>query len=134
MSFSVLNQAKVFSSFTVRDLDEARAFYSETLKIDTKNWPEMGFELIFTDGNRHFVYQKKNHRAADFTVLNFIVENIDVALEDLKSKSITPQYYNDPDLPQDEKGVVRGLATGHGPDIAWIKDPSGNILSILQPE
>jgi hypothetical protein len=75
-----------------------------------------------------FVYPKKDHTAASFTILNFPVENIDEAVEALTANGVTFEHYE----MTDEKGIARGLSRNMGPDIAWFKDPSGNILSILQ--
>ena len=79
-----------------------------------------------------FVYDKPNHTPATYTVLNLVVEDIDKAVEELSKKGVVFEQYHMEELPQDEKGIARGLSVGMGPDIAWFTDPSGNIFSILQ--
>lgn len=123
--------SSAFSGFSVKDADVAKVFYSEKLGLSVdQDW--MGLQLHLPHQLTVFVYTKENHQPATYTVLNFVVSNIDDAIEELTSKGITFEQYNDPNLPQDEKGVLRGLSAKMGPDIAWFKDPSGNILSVLQ--
>lgn len=121
-----------FSGFSVNDLEAARQFYGDTLGIDILDQPGMGFNLRFKNGHRIFIYPKPDHQPASFTVLNFPVDDIDRAVDGLVDKGVSFEHYDMPPLVQDEKGIARGRATGMGPDIAWFKDPAGNILSILQ--
>src|SRR5687767_6396021 len=120
-----------FSGFSVNDLKSAQNFYQETLGLKTELGP-MDLKIQLPGGAQVFVYQKENHSPASFTILNFAVPNIDAAIIDLTKKGIEFERYNDHDLPQDNKGVFRGLSANMGPDIAWFKDPAGNILSVLQ--
>lgn len=121
----------VFSGFSVKDQQEAEKFYSETLGLKVEAGP-MGLRIILPNGGDVFVYTKENHEPASFTILNIVVHDIDGAVDDLTSKGVKFEIYEGMPAPQDEKGILRGLAAGQGPDIAWFKDPSGNILSVLQ--
>jgi predicted enzyme related to lactoylglutathione lyase len=125
---SFFKDAKAFSSFSVKDLRQAKEFYGETLGIKISETPE-GLELNLADGNSVFLYPKPNHTPASFTVLNFPVEDIEEAVEELENIGIKLERYNLPDLKTDERGIMRGPK---GPEIAWFKDPSGNILSVLE--
>ena len=118
-----------FSGFSVNDLAKSNEFYTKTLglKVDDEG---MGLSLHLPDGGTVFIYPKPDHQPATFTILNFVVENIDEAVDELKSRGVTFERYEGP--PQDEKGILRGRSQSMGPDIAWFKDPSGNILSVLQ--
>ncbi len=122
-----------YTGFSVKDLDEAKKFYSEILGLGVEDG-EMGITVKLPGGAGIFVYPKENHEPATYTVLNFIVEDIDESLDALVEKGVKFEQYNMPDFEQDEKGIARGLAANIGPDIAWFKDPSGNIFSILQEE
>ena len=124
---NMFKEAKTFSSFSVNDLRRAKEFYGETLGLDIKETPE-GLEL-HTDNNVVFLYPKPNHTPASFTVLNFQVNDIDEAVDELKAMGVTLEHYNLPDIKTDERGIARGP---HGPIIAWFKDPAGNILSVLE--
>ncbi|GAC1370892.1 MAG: VOC family protein [Candidatus Saccharimonadales bacterium] len=118
-----------FSGFSVDDLAAAKAFYSLTLGLETT--AEMGLlRLDLATGGKVIVYPKPNHQPATYTVLNFPVDNIDAAVKDLAAKSIAFERYDG--MHQDEHGISRGRAAGQGPDIAWFKDPGGNIVSVLQ--
>ena len=116
-----------FSGFSVDDIDAARTFYTETLGLSvTTN--EMGFlELQLDTGAMILVYAKPNHTPASFTILNFPVEDVEAAVDDLNARGVATKIYRDDVMPSDSKGIMRG----NGPDIAWFLDPAGNVLSVL---
>jgi catechol 2,3-dioxygenase-like lactoylglutathione lyase family enzyme len=116
-----------FSGFSVDDLTKAKAFYTETLGL-TVDEDEMGMRLHLPGGGQVFVYSKDGHQAATFTILNFVVDDTDQAVDELQAKGVTFEHY---DNMTDNKGITRGIAANRGPDIAWFKDPAGNILSVL---
>ena len=123
----MLKDAEAFASFSVNDLKEAKEFYGKTLGLKVAETPE-GLELK-TGGAAVFIYPKPNHSPATFTVLNFPVDDIDEAVESLKERGVKFEQYNIPDIKTDMDGVARGP---HGPQIAWFKDPAGNILAVLE--
>ena len=124
---SLFKEAKSFSSFSVNDLRKAKEFYADTLGLQVKETPE-GLELQ-TANNVVFLYPKPNHTPASFTVLNFHVDDIEEAVDELKGMGVTLEHYDLPDIKTDEQGIARGPK---GPMIAWFKDPAGNILSVLE--
>jgi catechol-2,3-dioxygenase len=117
-----------FSGFAVNDLEVAQKFYGETLGLKCENGPQ-GLQLAIGSDASVFVYSKPDHVPATYTILNFPVENIDETVAELSTLGVLFEQYNGM---TDEKGIARGLARHMGPDIAWFKDPAGNILSILQ--
>ena len=123
----MFRDAKTFSSYSVNDLQKARQFYANTLGLELSELKE-GLEIKVTGGPNVFLYPKPNHTPATFTVLNFVVQNIDTAVDELNSLGIKLERYNQPEIKTDEKGIMRGP----GPQIAWFKDPSGNVLSVVQ--
>lgn len=125
----MLKDTKAYSSFSVNDIESAKEFYGQTLGLDIEQ-NEMGMLVIkLAGGATIMAYPKDDHVPATFTILNFIVDNIDQAVNELTSKNITFEHY---DGMTDDKGVARGIAAGRGPDIAWFKDPAGNVLAVLQ--
>lgn len=128
MTDTILTEARAFPSFSVNDIAKARAFYRDTLGLHVDDRPE-GLELDVGGGHRVFVYGKPNHEAATFTVLNFPVDNVEAAVEKLKSTGVKFEQYDLPGIKTDARGIARD--TG-GPAMAWFKDPAGNILSVLQ--
>jgi catechol 2,3-dioxygenase-like lactoylglutathione lyase family enzyme len=118
---------KAFSSFSVNDLRKAKQFYGETLGLQVSEKPE-GLELHAAGGTEIFIYPKNNHTPATFTILNFPVDNIEKANDELLKRGVRFEHYNEGDLKTDAKGIYRGP----GPNIAWFKDPAGNILSIVE--
>jgi catechol 2,3-dioxygenase-like lactoylglutathione lyase family enzyme len=125
----MIANGKPFSSFSVNDLQKAKKFYSETLGLDVSE-NAMGLELRMGDGGKVFVYPKPDHNPATFTVLNFPVEDVERAVDELTGLGVHFEHYDRPNLKTDKKGIARG---GGGPEIAWFKDPAGNILSVLHP-
>lgn len=129
MSKSVFKNSKAFSGFSVNDLQKAKEFYSKTLSFDVS---EMNGFLNLHIGNdaKVLIYPKSNHIPATFTVLNLPVDNIEQAVDELTRGGVRFEMYNEGDLKTDEKGICRD----GGPNIAWFKDPAGNILSVLEEE
>jgi catechol 2,3-dioxygenase-like lactoylglutathione lyase family enzyme len=119
-------KTKAFSGFSVDDLDKARHFYGDTLGIETSE--QYGLLTLHLAGGRDtLAYPKPNHTPATYTILNFEVDDIDQAVDELAARGVQFERYDG--LGQDEKGINRA----GGPYIAWFKDPAGNILAVLQP-
>lgn len=119
-----------FSSFAVNDVKKAKEFYTRTLGVDVSEEKE-GLSLKFSGAGTVFVYPKDDHTPATFTVLNFQVADIDIAVDELTKRGVRFESY-DGEMKTDEKGIFRGGDTGKGPNIAWFKDPFGNILSVME--
>jgi predicted enzyme related to lactoylglutathione lyase len=124
----MLKVEEVFSGFSVNDLAAAKEFYGATLGVPLEEIPA-GVSLKI--GNGILMYPKSDHVPATYTMLNLPVDDIDEAVDELTGKGIKFEHYTGI---TDHKGVARGLANNRGPDIAWFKDPAGNILSVLQRE
>jgi len=122
---NVFTDTKAFSGFAVDDVDRARAFYGETLGIRTSQ--EYGLMRLHLAGDRDtLVYPKPGHTPAEYTILNFPVDDIEAAIDELVSRGVEFERYDE--MPQDERGIMRE----GGPFIAWFRDPAGNVLSVLQ--
>jgi catechol 2,3-dioxygenase-like lactoylglutathione lyase family enzyme len=118
--------AKAFSGFAVDDLQKARDFYGTTLGLRVSE--NNGLLMLHLAGDRDtLVYPKPDFTPATYTILNFPVEDIDAAVDELTARGVRLERYDG--LGQDEKGIARGEG---GPLIAWFTDPAGNILSVLQ--
>ena len=123
-----LKDGKAFSSFSVSDIGKAREFYGKTLGLKVKD-EEMGtISLDVGDGQNVMVYPKPNHQAAGFTVLNFPVDDVEKTVDELNGKGVKFEQYGG-EIKTDAKGISRDNG---GPTIAWFKDPSGNILSVME--
>ena len=123
----MFRNTRAFSGFSVDNIEAAKKFYGELLGIEVSE-DDMGIlELHVSGGNDIIIYPKPNHEPATFTVLNFPVSNIDIAVDELAALGIVFEHYDLPGLKTDEKGICRGK-----PNIAWFKDPAGNILSVLE--
>ncbi len=125
--YSMFKDTKAFSGFSVNDLQKAREFYEQTLGLEVSETNGL-LELHIAGGTNVLVYPKPNHTPATFTILNFPVNNIDQAVDELIRRGVRFESYNQEHLVTDEKGISRQ----GGPKIAWFKDPAGNILSILE--
>ena len=120
--------SKAYSGFAVDDLQKAREFYGETLGVRTEVLDEEnGLMVLHLAGDRDtLVYVKPDFTPATYTILNFQVDDVEAAVDELTSRGVRFERYDGFD--QDEKGISRG----QGPDIAWFTDPAGNILSVLK--
>jgi len=122
--------SEAFSGFAVKDLEAAKTFYGETLGLEVSVIDD-GSGLIalhVKDARDVLVYAKSDHTPANFTILNFPVDDIDKAVDELIAHGVQLERYDG--FEQDEKGVSRG----EGPQIGWFTDPSGNILSVMQQD
>lgn len=117
----------VFSGMSTNDIPAAKAFYGDLLGLDVKE-SENGLE-VHGNGHAVFVYPKDDHVPATYTALYLAVPDVDEAIDELVAKGIVFERYEG--MHQDEKGVTRGKSVGMGPDIAWFKDPAGNIIAVL---
>jgi predicted enzyme related to lactoylglutathione lyase len=124
----MLRDTPAFSGFAVDDITAAIGFYRDKLGLNVSDVNDMGIITItLTGGADIIVYPKDDHVPATYTILNFAVEDIDVTADKLKAAGITLENYDVGEMKADEKGIYRG----EGPDIAWFRDPAGNVLSIL---
>jgi len=127
MKNEMLGESKAFSGFAVPDVAEAKEFYAKTLQLNVSESHGL-LTLHLAGGNNVLIYPKPNHIPATFTVLNFPVSDVDLAVDELKKHGVRFEIYDLPDIKTDEKGIMRGK----GPTIAWFKDPAGNILSVIE--
>ncbi len=127
----MLTALGAYSSYSVNDLHQAKEFYVDTLGLALTD-ESMGLQLELPGGGELFLYEKTDHVPAIFTVLNFVVENIDETIDHLVTHGITFERYDTLPAEQDEKGVLRGKEALQGPDIAWFEDPFGNIISVIE--
>lgn len=125
---TMFSDSRAFSGFAVSDIGAAETFYGETLGIRVTS--DHGLLTLHLDGGARptLVYPKPDHVPASYTILNFPVDDVGAAVRQLAERGVTVERYDG--MPQDDDGVMRG----NGPDIAWFKDPSGNILSVIKPD
>jgi catechol 2,3-dioxygenase-like lactoylglutathione lyase family enzyme len=127
----MFRSAKAFSGFSVDEVPTAKEFYGQTLGLEVSEANGI-LTLHLAGGGEVIAYPKDNHTPATFTILNFPVDDIDEAVDELNRRGVRFEYIDDPGLKTDAKGILRGLEIGEGPNIAWFKDPAGNILSVIQ--
>jgi catechol 2,3-dioxygenase-like lactoylglutathione lyase family enzyme len=128
----MFKNTKAFSGFSVNDIQKAKEFYGQTLGLDVSE-SEMGvLELHISGGTNILVYPKPNHTPATFTILNFPVDNVEEAVDGLTKSGVRFEQYDEPEIKTDGKGIHRSEGPNAGPNIAWFKDPAGNILSVLE--
>ena len=121
----MFENTKAFSGFAVDDLEQARQFYTGTLGIPTSE--QHGLMTLHLAGGRDtLIYPKAGHTPATYTILNFPVDYIDKAVDELTARGVRFERYEGAE--QDDRGISRG----GGPYIAWFTDPAGNILAVLQ--
>jgi len=123
----MFKDSKAFSGFAVKDVAAAKSFYGDTLGLDARSGPMGLLELHLGNGAVVMAYPKEDHEPANYTILNLPVKDVDAAVDQLTKAGIQMERYG-PEFGQDEKGIARG---DEGPTIAWFKDPSGNIIAVL---
>jgi catechol 2,3-dioxygenase-like lactoylglutathione lyase family enzyme len=130
----VLRDAPILASFAVKDIDRAHEFYGTKLGLTVRKGEMGDMEIRGRSGQTVLVYPKPDHQPAVFTVLNLAVRDIDEAVDGLIDAGIQLEHYNGENgIRTDAKGVARGEKQGgEGPSIAWFRDPSGNIVSVME--
>lgn len=122
-----VNGNNAFSGFSVDDIEKAKDFYGRILGMEVTD--DNGALRLSIGGSKNvYVYPKDDHVPATYTILNFPVDDIDTAVDELTRAGVKFEHYD----MTDDKGIARGSANGNGPDIAWFKDPAGNFLSVLK--
>jgi predicted enzyme related to lactoylglutathione lyase len=119
-----------FSGFSVDNLSTAKEFYSKTLGLSVEE-SAMGLMVTLPGGGKVFIYPKDGHQPATFTILNLVVDDIDSAVAELTTRGVKFEQYTEGPIKTDDAGIARGRSVNMGPDIAWLKDPAGNIISVL---
>ena len=126
----MFRDADSFSSFAVPDVEAARRFYGETLGLTVTDSNEAGLiELHVGGGAPVLIYPKPDHQPAVFTVLNFVVPDIEASVRELNAKGVELERY---DLGGGAQPDALGIYRGQGPSIGWFRDPAGNIISVLE--
>jgi catechol 2,3-dioxygenase-like lactoylglutathione lyase family enzyme len=125
----MFKDTEAFSGFSVDDIPAAREFYRTTLGLEVADVEDM-IDITLGGGSHVLAYPKPNHEPAMFTILNFPVDDVDAAVDELSARGVAFEIYDEPGLKTDERGIFRG----EGPTIAWFRDPAGNILSVLETQ
>lgn len=125
-----MNFIGAFSGYSSNDIPACLAFYSE--KLDITCTETMGGFNFTVNQQQVFVYPKEDHEPATYTVLNLVVANINEAIDVLVQKGVVFERYSNLPADQDDRGILRGKDAGMGPNIAWFKDPAGNILALIE--
>ena len=122
----MFENTKAYSGFAAPDIEAARRFYADTLGVRVTE--EHGMLTLHLAGGERptLIYPKPDHAPANYTILNFPVDDVEAAVDGLAERGVSFERYDG--MEQDERGIARG----QGPDIAWFKDPAGNILSVHQ--
>ncbi|MEO3406855.1 VOC family protein [Mucilaginibacter sp. CAU 1740] len=128
----MLKESKAFSGFSVNDTEAARTFYADVLGLDVSDVPDMQglLRLNISGGSSILIYTKPNHTPASFTILNFPVADVEHTVDELTTRGVKFEIYNDENFKTNEKGIF----LGGGPKIAWFKDAAGNFLSVLETQ
>ncbi len=131
-----MNINSAFSGFSVNDLAAAKDFYTRIIGLDLAS-ETMGLQFRLPFGGMVFIYEKPDHKPADYTVLNFVVADIGIAVDELSQQGVQFERYPNliPGAEQDAKGIMWSSDPAQdGPSIAWFKDPAGNTLAVLQDD
>lgn len=126
----MLTESKAFGGFSVSDLEKSKVFYRDILGLEVSSPMEQLAELHIEGGNKVILYFKPDHIPATFTVLNFPVKNLENTMEELRNRGVKFEIYKEAGFETDENGILKD----QGMKIAWFKDPSGNILSVLEDQ
>jgi catechol 2,3-dioxygenase-like lactoylglutathione lyase family enzyme len=123
----MLKNSPFYAGFAVDDIPKAMEFYGETLGVEVIDVGNGLLALRAANGYAVLIYPKDGHEPAAHTILNFPVDDIEVAVDGLRAAGVVFEQYEEGPLKTDEKGIATP-----GPKQAWFKDPAGNILSVIE--
>ena len=124
----MFENTRAYSGFAADDLEKVREFYGETLGLPVSEIVPGILSINLAGGRDTVVYEKPDFTPATYTMLNFEVDDVEATVDELTSRGVEMERYED--FPQDEKGIVRqeGFPVG-----AWFTDPAGNIILVHEP-
>ncbi|MFN2187499.1 MAG: VOC family protein [Candidatus Promineifilaceae bacterium] len=121
-----MNEAKLIAFVGTEDPVRAREFYEEVLGLKLVAIEPSA--LVFNaNGTMLRVSLAPGFEPAAFTVLGWDVADIKTKADELVQRGVNFERF--PDLGQDEKGIA---TFPDGTQVAWFKDPDGNMLSLTQ--
>ena len=119
----MINQKSTHANFSVDNIDEAKDFYVNKLGFMLSKEHEGNIVIESNSGAKVNIYQKDDHLPWDSTVLGIEVDNVETAIEELKSVDVHIE-----ELPgTDSNGIVHDPDMG---DAAWFRDPAGNWICV----
>jgi catechol 2,3-dioxygenase-like lactoylglutathione lyase family enzyme len=122
----MLKNSPFYAGCAVDDKAKAKSFY-ERLDVDVIDLEGPLLVLRATNGYSVLLYEKPGHQPAAHTVLNFPVDDIEAAVDELRAAGVEFEHYDSGPIATNEKGIATP-----GPKQAWFKDPAGNILSVIE--
>jgi catechol 2,3-dioxygenase-like lactoylglutathione lyase family enzyme len=124
-----LSDCRVEAALAVSDLDRARHFYEEQLGLVPGEQEEVGVHYPCAQGSGVFVYlTPENAGKSAATLAGWYVDDLDEAMDELASRGVVFEQYDQPGLKTDERGVFEA-----GPlRAAWTTDPDGNTIAFTQ--
>lgn len=125
----MLANALVCATVPTTDLDRARDFFGKVLGLREGNPCDSAGTIYHAGGGTILHVYERPWLAAGHTVATFLVEDLQAAMAGLRSRGVVFEEYDLADLT-----TVNGVHHGEGGfEVAWVKDPDGNVLAIEQP-
>lgn len=124
-----LSDHSVEAAMAVSDLDTARRFYEGQLGLVPDEQDEQGVRYPCAQGTGIFVYLSPgNAGRSPATLAGWFVDDLDQTMDELESRGVVFQQYDQPGLKTDERGVFDAGRFR----AAWMTDPDGNTMAITQ--
>jgi catechol 2,3-dioxygenase-like lactoylglutathione lyase family enzyme len=124
-----LKDCTVGALMAVADLDRARRFYENQLALVPGEQEQEGVRYFCAEGTSIFVYLQPDHAGASpATLAGWTVDDLNETMDELRSRGVSFEQYDQPGIKTDERGVFDGGDFR----AAWIKDPDGNTMAITQ--
>jgi catechol 2,3-dioxygenase-like lactoylglutathione lyase family enzyme len=122
----MLSSEKLVAFVSTTNADRARAFFRD--KLGLKLVSEDSFALVFDSGGAPLrVALAKEIKPAQYTVLGWDVKDLRATVLDLKKAGIACEIFGF--FKQDDLGI---WTAPNGDQVAWFKDPDGNMLGVAQ--
>jgi catechol 2,3-dioxygenase-like lactoylglutathione lyase family enzyme len=124
-----LSDCTVEAALAVSDLDKARRFYEHQLGLASGEEEQDAVRYPCANGTRIFVYlSPENAGKSSATLAGWFVEDLDQTMDELGSRGVVFEQYDQPGLKTDERGVFDGGSFR----AAWVTDPDGNTMALTE--
>jgi len=123
----MLSELEIYAILPAKDLQRARGFYKEKLGLEPSEERADGLVFQAKSGARVLIYETPNAGSAKNTALSFSTDDLDSEMDDLRSRGVVFEEYDQPGLKTENGVATFGDIRG-----AWFKDSEGNIIAVAQ--
>ena len=126
-SGGMLYENDVIATIAVKDLKRAQKFYADTLSLKQESGSQPTTATLISGRSKLLIYESKFAGTNQATGATWAVDDVAAVVAALRAKGVKFEHYDLPGLKREGDLHVAGEF-----QVAWFKDPDGNILQIVK--